>query len=274
MDQRRSRPLNRSDPLPLYHQLRRRLMGEILSGHFVLDRPFPSERELIKRFAVSRMTVRLALQELVREGWLRRERGRGSFVMLPKVSRQADRLMGFGDGEQVVGAPVVIRELSLRLVGSSAALPSGLTRHPSLVVYRAERLGLLRDQPVMHSVAYMRVPARTRLTTTLLQEFGSHYALLELRVGIAISHGSRTLEAVEARRREARLLRVRPGAPLLLVRTTTFDSSGEVVMHSDNTYRGDRFQYSVPYIERHAAQATVPRTRPGRERSGDESRGG
>lgn len=139
---------------------------------------------------------------------------RYSFVMLPKVSRQADRLMGLGDGEQVVGAPVVIRELSLRLVESTAKLPSGMTRHSSLVVYRAERLGFLRDQPVMYSVAHIRVPARTRLTTTLLQEFGSHYALLELRVGVTISHGSRTLEAVKARRREARLLRVRPGTPL------------------------------------------------------------
>jgi GntR family transcriptional regulator len=252
--------LNRDDPLPLYHQLKRRLIQEIHSGRFTPDRAFPSERELVEHFQVSRMTVRLALQDLAREGWLRRERGRGSFITPRKLSRQADRLIGFAEDEIAASTPVVIRERSLRLLGATEAVPSCFTRHPACVFYRSERLGVLGDQALMYSMVHLKVPAGTVLTPAMLQEFESFYPLLERRVGITISHGSRTMEAVEARKRDAQVLNVRPKSPLLLVRTTAFDSSGDAVLHSESRFRGDRYQYVVPYIGRRASRMSETST--------------
>ena len=248
--------LNRGDPLPLYHQLKRRLIQEIHSGRFTPDRAFPSERELVGHFQVSRMTVRLALQELAREGWLRRERGRGSFITPRKLSRQADRLIGLTEDEIAPSMPVAIRERSLRLVAAAEVVPSCFTKHPAFVVYRSERVGVLGDQALMHSIVYIKVRSGTVLTTAILSEFGSFYALLEQRLGITISHGSRTMEAAVARKKDAQLLAVRPKSPLLLVRTTTFETSGTAVMYSENRYRGDRYQYTVPYIGRRASLTT------------------
>jgi len=245
--------LNRGDPLPLYHQLKRRLTQEIHAGRFSPDRPFPSERELVEYFQVSRMTVRLALQELAREGWLRRERGRGSFIAPKKLSRPADRLVGLAEDEIAASTPIAVRERSLRLLEATDAVPACFTRQPGSAFYRSERLGVLGDQVLMYSIVHLKVPAGTVLTTTMLQEFESFYPLLEQRVGITISHGSRTMEAVEARKRDAQLLNVRPKSPLLLVRTTVFDSSDDAVMYSESRFRGDRYQYVVPYIGRRAS---------------------
>jgi GntR family transcriptional regulator len=186
MDQARG-PLNRGDPLPLYHQLKRRLTQEIHSGSFAPDRALPSERELVDRFQVSRMTVRLAMQELTREGLLRRERGRGSFITPQKLLRQADRLIGLTEDEISPSTPIAIRERSLRLVASTEALPACFAKHPEFVVYRSERVGVLGDQALMHSTVYLRVRSGIVLLTAMLQEFGSFYALLEQRLGITIA---------------------------------------------------------------------------------------
>jgi GntR family transcriptional regulator len=247
--------LNRADPLPLYHQLKRRLIQEIHAGRFAPDRPFPSERELVEYYQVSRMTVRLALQELAREGWLRRERGRGSFIAPKKLSRPADRMVGLAEDEVAASTPIVVRELSLRLLEATDAVPACFTRQPGSAFYRSERLGVLGDQAVMYSIVHLKVPAGTILTTAMLEEFQSVYPLLEHRVGITISHGSRSMEAVEARRRDAQLLNVRAKTPLLLVRTTVFDSADEAVLYSESRFRGDRYQYVVPYIGRRVSSS-------------------
>ncbi|MGH7486580.1 MAG: GntR family transcriptional regulator, partial [bacterium] len=72
--------LDRHSPVPLYHQLERALLEDIVNTGLAPDARFPSESELSARFGVTRPTVRQALERLVRVGVLRRERGRGTYV--------------------------------------------------------------------------------------------------------------------------------------------------------------------------------------------------
>src|SRR3982751_5361281 len=66
--------------LPQYAQIKRRLIAEIRSGQWAIGGPFPSEAELVARYKVSRSTLVRSLQELVREGYLYRRQGQGTFV--------------------------------------------------------------------------------------------------------------------------------------------------------------------------------------------------
>jgi GntR family transcriptional regulator of arabinose operon len=66
--------------LPQYAQIKRRLIGEIRSGQWSVGQTFPSEAELVARYKVSRSTLVRSLQELVREGYLYRRQGQGTFV--------------------------------------------------------------------------------------------------------------------------------------------------------------------------------------------------
>jgi GntR family transcriptional regulator len=243
--------LNRSDPVPLYHQLKRVLVQRILSGQYGYEQAIPSERELIAQFGVSRMTVRMALQALVLEGLLRRERGRGSFVAAARLSRQADRLVGFE--ELAARGPVVIREEASRPVEPDM-VPSSFTLAPGESVHCEERVGLLGEERVMHSMVYVKVPAGAAVTRRLFQEFRSVYPLMEQRFGIQIDHGSRTLEAVPAKKPDVARLGVKLGFPLLLVQTTVTDPAGRVVVFGEARYRSDRWRYVVPFIPRDAGQ--------------------
>lgn len=77
--------LDHASPLPLYHQLKEELRRFIHSGHLAPHAAIPSEPELVANYHVSRATVRQALNELVQEGLLYREHGRGTFVREQRV---------------------------------------------------------------------------------------------------------------------------------------------------------------------------------------------
>ncbi|MBE3562031.1 MAG: GntR family transcriptional regulator, partial [Ktedonobacteraceae bacterium] len=77
--------LERSNPLPLYYQLKEVLKQQIRAGYFSPNDAIPSEPELVAQYHVSRATVRQALTELVHEGLLYRQHGRGTFVCEPRV---------------------------------------------------------------------------------------------------------------------------------------------------------------------------------------------
>lgn len=68
------------EAVPLHHQLYVQLRQEIADGLWV-ERSFPSEQDTASRFGVSVITSRAALDRLAREGWLARQRGRGTTVI-------------------------------------------------------------------------------------------------------------------------------------------------------------------------------------------------
>jgi len=70
----------REDVIPLYYQLEVNLRNRLASGEFAPGDSLPSEGELGRQYAVSRITVRQALETLKRDGLISRQRGRGTFV--------------------------------------------------------------------------------------------------------------------------------------------------------------------------------------------------
>ncbi|MGQ9779479.1 MAG: GntR family transcriptional regulator [Bacillota bacterium] len=71
--------MNQQEKMPKYLQIKKALLDNLRTGVYPVGGVIPSETELMQQFGASRFTVRQALAELVTEGWLRRERGRGTF---------------------------------------------------------------------------------------------------------------------------------------------------------------------------------------------------
>jgi len=89
--------LDKSDPVPLYMQLQRRLREEILSGQYVPGEKIPSETELTKRYQITRTTVRKAISNLVNEGLLEQIHGKGTYVRFQQVKYSLWNFGGFTD---------------------------------------------------------------------------------------------------------------------------------------------------------------------------------
>src|SRR5918994_5276433 len=105
----------KTGPLPRYYQLKEVIRERIRSGDWAPGTLIPSERQLCERYGISRMTARQSITDLVNEGLLYREQGKGTYVGRPKIAQQLLRLTGFTEDmkvrEQRPGAKVLAAEL-------------------------------------------------------------------------------------------------------------------------------------------------------------------
>jgi len=235
--------LDRTSPVPLYYQLKEIFRSWITSGAFDKDGRFPSEAELQQRFKVSRVTIRRALSELVQEGFLVREQGRGSFVVKPRVQDQLQRLTSFTEDMQLRGLSARSRILDFRLVHDpEVAKAMGIPDSEELVQLR--RLRLVEGEPIAIQNAFIR----HRFCPGIVERGlvgGSLYKTLEEVYGLKLGRALQTVEAKPADEYEAMLLALKVGQPVLVLERLTFLKGGEPVEYVRSAYRGDRYRFTV-----------------------------
>ncbi len=200
----------------------------------------PSERQLAGDLGVSRLTVRAALDELVREGYLLRRRGAGTFVAEPKVAK--DMTMGsFSEDMRSHGLTPGSRTLELQVVPAGARLGRILHVSPAEPVTVAKRLRLADGEPMAIELLHVRESLFPGLTAGDL-EGDSFYDLLARRYGIEIAGGEQTVEPTVTDEEESATLGVPLHSPALLFERVTRNPSGEIVEFTVSIYRGDRYR--------------------------------
>lgn len=235
--------VDRSSPVPLYYQLKEIFRSWISSGKFDSDGRFPSEAELQQRFGVSRMTVRRALSELVNEGFLIREQGRGSFVVRPRVQDQLRRLTSFTEDMQLRGLSTESRILDFRVLhDQEVARKMGIPEDEELVQLR--RLRLVEGEAIAIQNAFVRHRFCPGIVDRGLAD-GSLYKTLEEGYGLRLGRALQTVEAKPADEYEAKLLKLEIGQPVLVLERLTYLVGGEPIEYVRSVYRHDRYRFTV-----------------------------
>lgn len=251
--------VDRDSPVPLHVQLKLALRAPIQRGTWKPGRMLPGEPELCRTFGVSRTTVRQALTELAREGLVVREQGRGTFVAQPKlVGSAAQRLSGFHEDMSALGRPMVSRVLRQQVVPADPVVAGRLDLKPGASVVEIERLRLVEGQPVVLTTTYLPQALCPGLEVADLRR-RSLYEFLGTECHRALARGWRTIEAVSADARQARLLATRKGAPLILIQSVSFLSNGRPIEYYFAYHRGDRSRFEVKLVRsRHSRQGGKP----------------
>lgn len=200
----------------------------------------PSERQLSVDLEVSRLTVRAALDELVREGYLVRRQGAGTFVAAPKVPKGMD-VSSFSEDMRARGLTPASRTLDLKVVPAGARLGRLLHVSPSEPVVAARRLRLADGEPMAIELLHARASLVPDLSAADLEQ-NSFYELLIDRYGIEIAGGTQTVEPTVTNDDESAALGVPLHSPALLFERITRTVSGEVIEFTSSTYRGDRYR--------------------------------
>lgn len=237
--------LDRSDPVPLYLQLTRIWRQEIATGHLKPGDMLPPEPEVCRQYGVSAITVKQALKELVNEGSVSRERGRGTFITQRKLPPQElTRLSDLTEAMEASGlqptVEVVRREKWLANEDQADLLEISFGE-PLL---RLERV--FRNGSEVLAVEQVDIPAT--LCPDLLDEElvnRSLYAVLEERYGLRPVKAEQYIEAIAVEGADARLLRLPDGSPVVQAERITSLSDGRVVAYSRLLYRGDRYKFHV-----------------------------
>ncbi|HEY64554.1 MAG TPA: GntR family transcriptional regulator [Caldilineae bacterium] len=235
--------VERNHPLPLYYQLMQELRSRIEQGEWKPGDLFPSERELCQAYGVSRMTVRQALAELVNEGLLRRDQGRGTFVAKPKIRKRLSRLTSFTEEMRSRGKQAGARVLRLEMVPARPRIADFLEIDAERPIALIERLRLADGEPIGIECSYLSFKGceavlREDLTRSL-------YEILSKRFGVIPTRAQEEIEVGTCNPREAQILGIQPGDPVMLIRRRTLDQNGRPFEFVESVYRGDNYILSV-----------------------------
>jgi GntR family transcriptional regulator len=242
--------IDKSSPLPYHYQLREIIRTEIASNHWKSGDQLPSENQLCDIFQVSRTTVREALDALVAEGLLTREKGLGTFVANPKfMETWSGSTIGFSDSLTKQGYLIETRVLDLRVVSAPRQARQELRLQDDEAIILLRRLRYILKQPILIVDSYLPEKLFPNLlnidftSRSLYQTFRSDY-------DIQVSRVKRSIEAVAADDTIAALLEVKPGFPIMLIENTAYSQDGRPVEYYVAWRRGDKarfqFEYSLP----------------------------
>lgn len=232
---------------PKYMQLQNIIRNCIASGAWAPGQAIPSEPALVQQFAIARMTVRQALDGLIREGLLLRARGRGTFVAHPRVEREMTRMRGFSEDMRARGMVPSARLLAREVVPAPAEISVQLRLERREAVIHLARLRLADALPMAIEVSYLNY-ALCRAVLDADLESGSLYEFLQEQVGLRLCHGSQDLQAALPRASEAELLHISRRQPVLAIRQTTYlRGNGDELpgICGRTVYRADRYNFRL-----------------------------
>ncbi len=233
-----------NDFLPRYYQLANILRERIAKGDLTERQAIPSERQLERLYSVSRTTIRQAIDLLVRQGFLYREHGRGTFVSPQKLQKGISELTSFTEDMKRRGLVPGHRTLEIGYVQPPAGVRQHLELSPDCEkVLRIERLRLGDDVPMGLQTGYYLLPHGQSITREDLEQYGSIYRMLQERFHLIPTEADETLEVALATPQEASLLQIEPESPLLLSERTTYSQFRRVIEFVKILYRGDRYRY-------------------------------
>ncbi len=231
-------PVQPDPRVPKYYAVKRQLLE--LTRAMGPGSLVPPERELALRYGTSRTTVRQALAELVVEGRLLRMQGKGTFVARPKVAQMLE-LSSYTEGMRAQGLNPQTVVLDTGYIGADEELAVLLGIRAGSRVLRIHRLRLADGQPMSVDASHLSAQRFPGLRRNL-DRHSSLYEALATDYGVEIAEAQETIETVLADPRDAPLLRVDVGMPLLLLSRHAFDACGIPVEWAQSRYRGDRYK--------------------------------
>jgi DNA-binding GntR family transcriptional regulator len=235
--------IDREDHQKLYIQLLQIIKKKIESGEWPLNSQIPTEEELCNTFSVSRATVRTAVLELVRQGYLKRQQGKGTFIHKNIISEGLPMLTNLRElmfeDDLALATQVMARTVMMPVDNLDKKLHISPDKH---VIY-IKRLYSLDDEPVLLQESYIPY----HLCPLLLEddiERHSLFDVFEKNYGIRITRVDNHIDIAHLTPNESRAIGLTEGAAAILL-TQHFYSGDTLIMYSRSVKRPDRFQFFI-----------------------------
>ncbi len=235
-----------NDAMPIYEQIKNDIVDKIENGIYVPGVRLPSERQLAEEYAVSRVTVRQAVGELVNKGILHKKVGSGTYVRATKVEQSLVQLKGIIEELRQHGYNVSIRVIETVYVKWSSKnrmLWENLKLDRGEKVYKIKRVIMANNQPLL--IDYNYFP----------EEIGRKYEMLDVSkdvifraleaLGYHVEYATQKVSAKNATREQARLLQIEERDAVLEVERLTFSGSDVPLIYTRAVYVGTKYSYSA-----------------------------
>jgi GntR family transcriptional regulator len=233
--------IDKKSPIPAYYQLKNLITEKIKSGEYTSGALLPSEREFVEKLGISRMTVRHAMNELVSENILYREKGKGTFVSMAKIEQT--NIMSFSEIALRRGMTPVTQVLKISEVEPPEEIPAVLGLGRDERIYELKRLRMADNIPV--AIEHNFLPCKYFPGLDELDLTSSLYGIIENKYSHTISYMDTNIEALTPDTDTAASLNMPSSTPVLYISGTIYTDSGIKLLHERSIYRSDKFKYNV-----------------------------
>jgi DNA-binding GntR family transcriptional regulator len=235
--------IDREDHQKLYLQLYEILKKKIETNEWHVGSQIPTEDELCKMFSVSRATVRTAVLELVRQGYLKRQQGKGTFIHRNIISEGLNMQTSLKELLLEEGIEVMPKVLARTVMMPVDDLEQQLDITPDKHIIYIKRLWSVQDEPVLLQENYIPY----HICPLLLEddiEHNSLFELLEKKYRIKITRVKNLIDITRLTADDERVLKLPEGSMALLM-TQKFYSGDTLIMYAREVKKPNRFQFLV-----------------------------
>lgn len=235
--------LDRTSPVPLYHQLAQAIEASISEGQLLPGDRLENELSLTSRLGLARPTARQAIQELTRKGLVVRKRGVGTLVLHPRISRDT-KLTSLLDDLTKTGKKPSTRLLEFSEDIDEEIRASLLSSEPGGEFVKVRRLRSADGVPIAILTNYL--PRRFDLTRESLENAGLYAVLRARGANLQVAH--QLIQARLMTAEEADLLDETEPAACLIGERTVYDDAGRLVELGHHIYRASHYSMEVSLV--------------------------
>jgi GntR family transcriptional regulator len=232
--------LIRQNVASLYEQIASLLREEINNGLYEPSGKLPSEAELCKRFDVSRVTVRLALDKLTDEKAVERKQGKGTYATGKQLRHGLDHLRSFHDSLVMQGLHPTMKLLSRDVVAVPDKLRT-LIGNKEKNCLLLQRLHVVDREPIALGRSYL--PVEVESVSWEMTEQKPTYSILEELTGLPVARADLAIKVGAADRELAKTLGLKVGSPLLVMERMSYFPNGACCDYSIFFIRPERYEF-------------------------------
>lgn len=233
--------IDRTSPVPLYHQLTSGIKSAISTGQLTAGSMLPNELDIAQRLHLSRPTVRKAMDDLVRAGLLVRKRGVGTQVVSNEIRRPLS-LSSLYDDLARSGISPTTRVLEFEEILPPEHIREELQLNDGDTTYHIKRLRYENGTPL--ALMENWVPTHLgSITPSTLESQGLYQAMRDL--GTTFSVGHQKIGATTATKEQAQHLDTSAGAALVTMRRTIMNDVGTRIETGSHVYRADLYTFEM-----------------------------
>jgi len=228
----------------LHSQLKEALIAMISNEALKPGDQLPTQKELGIQYEMSHMTVRRALDELIKEGVISSVQGKGLYVTSQTLATDIGYLVSFDEQILRLGMKPTKRVLCGEIIPASTVLAQMLKVDVGIPLVSLERLLLANETPVAIIIAYLPHHLCPGLLSHDLEK-GSMFGILRQVYGLQLSGAVSIVQTVLANKKQANLLQIQRPTALLSREQQTYLSDGKIIEFSRSFMRGDNYHIRV-----------------------------
>ena len=229
--------------VPKYHQLMEIIKEMIRSGELKQGMRIPSENELQENYRLSNTTVRKAINELLHEGIIYREQGKGTFLAETRIDQELTKITSFTEDMLQRGLKPSSKVISVDVILPPPEVMSSLIFDKNEEVIKIHRLRLANREPMAIQTSYLPYKLCPGIEKEDLTQ--SLTVILRNRYNLHLVKAIQNLYPSLADDYESKMLRISKGVPVLIAERTSYFPNNQPAEFLKSVYRGDRYKFVV-----------------------------